>query len=242
MSKLYRKLDELLDQVEYDELSVHSFRDDGCPYFLWFVKELCYRNHEFAAAAMFMLLSKGPDINVRNDEDHTPLMVAAENASTGIMEILLDHGADIHATSVGTAGAIGDTALKLAVEYLVDTPMICTLLERGAIIEPHHRLIELAMDDRRYDTVTLLFEYGCDVEQPDAEGWTLLHHAIWNVDDVEYIRILVNHGADVNAMTRDGDTPLSMAVDHDMNDGQLAHLLIEHGAYKKKQGEINGAI
>jgi ankyrin repeat protein len=70
------------------------------------------------------------------------------------------------------------------------------------------------MEDHRLDTAALLFEYGCDTEQTDQEGWTLLHHAVWNIADPQYIRVLIEHGANVHARTHTGETPLSLAVEH----------------------------
>lgn len=63
------------------------------------------------------LLSLGADVNVRSDNDWTPLHTAVKNSSRGshflIMKLLLENGADANAQYAG-----GDTALhRLAEGY-----------------------------------------------------------------------------------------------------------------------------
>lgn len=56
----------------------------------------------------------------------------------------------------------------------------------------------------------LVEEVGADVNQPDADGYTALHHAA-SRGDVEMIRYLVEKGADVTAVARNGRTTADMA-------------------------------
>jgi ankyrin repeat protein len=56
----------------------------------------------------------------------------------------------------------------------------------------------------------LVEEQGADVNARDYEGFTPLHHAA-SRGDVELIRYLVDHGADVTALSRKGQTTADMA-------------------------------
>ena len=56
----------------------------------------------------------------------------------------------------------------------------------------------------------LVEELGADVNQRDEEGYTPLHNAAAR-GDVEVIRFLVQHGADVTAVSRVGQTTADMA-------------------------------
>ncbi len=56
----------------------------------------------------------------------------------------------------------------------------------------------------------LVEELGADVNQRDEEGYTPLHNAA-SRGDVEVIRFLVEHGADVTAVSRVGQTTADMA-------------------------------
>jgi ankyrin repeat protein len=65
-----------------------------------------------------------------------------------------------------------------------DVPMLCRFIEQGANVNWHH---------------------------PQA-GWTPLHHAA-ELASLEVISILVEAGADIDAQSEDGLTPLALAVD-----------------------------
>ncbi len=56
----------------------------------------------------------------------------------------------------------------------------------------------------------LVEELGADVNQRDAEGYTPLHNAASRGDN-EMIQYLVDHGADVTVMSRDGQSAADMA-------------------------------
>jgi len=58
------------------------------------------------------------------------------------------------------------------------------------------------------DDVRLFVEQGVSVYAKDGFGKTLLFHAVENHSDINVMKYLVENGADVNASTRDGWTPL----------------------------------
>ncbi|KAJ5164960.1 uncharacterized protein N7500_006790 [Penicillium coprophilum] len=82
--------------------------------------------------ALPYLISKGADLEVRNDKGETPLHIALDyNKSKGVfykdaVDILLNHGADVNAVS-----ASGETCLSKAG---ADIDLIKLLLSRGAAI------------------------------------------------------------------------------------------------------------
>jgi len=58
----------------------------------------------------------------------------------------------------------------------------------------------------------LVEELGADVNQPDHEGYTPLHHAATRGSDAnELIKYLVSKGGDVTTLSRDGMTVADMA-------------------------------
>jgi hypothetical protein len=73
--------------------------------------EAVSHNHYSVAA---LLLERGADVNVRNDEAETPLMVAAFDGNVRMAELLVQRGADIDARDNE-----GETALERA-EWVVD--------------------------------------------------------------------------------------------------------------------------
>jgi ankyrin repeat protein len=86
------------------------------------------------------------------------------------------------------------------------------------------------------ETGKLLLKYGANVHARDAQGWTALHH----VRTPEKVRLLVSHGADVNARAIPPDatsltyTPLQSALMSSKISGlELARTLLELGANPK---------
>lgn len=61
--------------------------------------------------AVEKLIHRGCNVDKRDDGDKTPLMAATDNKHTGIMQLLIDAGADVNA--IGTVGGIS-TALIFA--------------------------------------------------------------------------------------------------------------------------------
>lgn len=74
------------------------------------------------------------------------------------------------------------------------------------------------------DALDLLLQYGAEVNRAYEQGWTALHEAVdFSIDStiqgggspgdepLESILWLVAHGADLNAKTERGETPLDVA-------------------------------
>ena len=76
-----------------------------------------------------MLLSKGSDINTKDNKGETALMIAAETHKKEILEMLLSKGADVNIKS-----DIGETALSKA-ESRNNSDIVELLIQAGAINE-----------------------------------------------------------------------------------------------------------
>ena len=91
-----------------------------------------------------------------------------------------------------------------------------------------------------FEMVQLLLKYKADVHHARRhEDETMLHFALQNYDDSgrrpnlavslsNVARLLLEHGADVNARTNDGSTPLHVAAGS--GSVEAIHVLLEHGA------------
>ena len=60
------------------------------------------------------------------------------------------------------------------------------------------------------EILELLVTNGADINKQDDRGYSALHICAWeNYPDC--IPFLLNHGANVNAVTKSGETPLALA-------------------------------
>ena len=158
-----------------------------------------------------LLLEHGADTSLKpSNEDQTALMIAALEGFTECLRLLLTYKADLE-----TLNSDGDTALMLAAVYR-NNDCVRLLLKHGANV--HHRL---------YNGNTILIEaveYTADDEDNDDSNYE-------DDGDRSYIttvRLLLEHGADVNAVGQHGEFALRMAPMHKVT--VCVKMLLEHGA------------
>ena len=194
-----------------------------------------------------LLLDRGANPNLRSRDGVTPLMEAAQSGrdtvqeQIQVMQMLLDKGADVNARDQH-----GNTALTRFIggvsvgDYIgtVDPTVPRFLLSRGAKgniksedgTTPLQRVIGLEPGFRKemnVPIISLLMDYGADVNFTDREGRTPLEaNAEWGSPAV--VQTLLKHGVNPNAPTPDGETPLFEATDH----GRIGimKLLLDKGA------------
>lgn len=142
-----------------------------------------------------------------------PAVVIAAGCSTDVLDVLLEHGADINATSAWWAGAFG-------VLHGRDRDTAQYLIERGAQVDVHAAAEQGMMDVLRKMIAadsTLVNAKGPDGQRP-------LHFA----RSIEVIDYLLENGADIHARDDDhcGTAAQWMVKDH----SRLCHYLLERGA------------
>jgi hypothetical protein len=113
-------------------------------------------------------------------------------------------------------------------------PLARLLIKRGADIEAHSvfgTVLHTAVLADNLPIVDLLLAYGADANATDDHGWTQLHCANRGGSCDRQIllgKALLDHGADINAVTKTGLSPLFAAFS--WGSGELCALLLEHGA------------
>jgi ankyrin repeat protein len=188
------------------------------------------------------LVKAGADINIRCSDGETPLIACCLSmdslpsdipgiqksmdlikADPGFKEkrlkiakLLIDRGADIHATTEN-----GDQAIHFAsangfedmIQYLVREKGVDvnTLNERISFTPLHW-----ASMSNRPSTVRLLLELGANVNAiaPNSNGYSPLHTACLNKPNVEIVKILLASGADqtIRDTTANRRTPKGAAI------------------------------
>ena len=207
-------------------------------------------------AAVKNLLKDGVDVNVKDPEGYTALILAAGYGYLDILELLLLEGADINGKGrsdytalmltaiAGTtdatrflinAGAdihaksdLGGTALLNASIY-GHTDIARLLMEAGADIEMPGNFTPLmaATKNGHIETTKLLLQWGADFSASDNDNITALAFAAHNGHS-EIISLLIEKGANIDKKDKWGTTPLIVALKNGHT--EVAKLLIEVGA------------
>ena len=174
-----------------------------------------------------LLLDRGADINLRSQLGFTALMVAANTAgASAVVKVLLGHNADPNGTDNR-----GTPPLMYAADSDLET--LTLLLTAAADVNASRvngssALLWAAQGPR--GTLPVLMEHGATANVARIrDGLTPLIVAARS-GLTENVRILLGHGAEVNAKTGDGWTALIAAVYSDAGSPELVKLLLDRGA------------
>ncbi|CAM9813257.1 unnamed protein product [Ectocarpus sp. 8 AP-2014] len=178
------------------------------------------------------LLKKGANTELRDDDNRTALMDAAQFGHLHIVKALLAAHADVSARD-----SDGDTALHISAsrghEEIVDA-----LLDAGAdknCADDHMGAtpLHLAAYNSLLRIMNTLVAAGVDVNARDDDGNTALHVSARAGKDAHghltVMETLLASGADVNIATNDGDTALHFAVESAVS-VDMTRLLLLRGA------------
>ena len=146
--------------------------------------------------------------------DHS-FRLAVSNHHKEIVMLLLKHGANVNAKDLDGQTALHCAAKRGDEAYAVD------LLEKGADIgvtrgESRHTALHLAARQGNPALVRILLNHSVNypvLAQGDSVGDTPLHLAIMFAN-IDAVAVLVQYGADVNAVNNGGEAPLQRAVFH----------------------------
>ena len=193
-----------------------------------------------------ILLEHGAGINARSKSKYSALLVGAQYpGSTPVLRYLLDKGAELRLPKGSGSPMFNATALALAV-MSGNADAIPLLLAKGDKLDDKFLVIgmfespfppqAILFDDT--PTLSALLDAGASVEMPDGSGFTLLDDAVI-ANRVEVARLLIQRGANVNAVDKNGMTPLMYAASIDYGDSAMVDLLVKSGAkrdVKSKDG------
>jgi len=193
-----------------------------------------------------LLIERGANVNARSKTKYSTLLVAAQYPhSSATMRFLLDHGAEVRLPKASGAPLFGATALGLAV-MSGNADMIPALLAKGDNLTD--KFLQLGMflgsplvnaisfDDP--ETLAALLKAGLPVDMADDTGVTLLDTAVIG-GRTNIARLLIAHRANVNAVDKNGMTPLLYAASIDFGDSEMVDLLIQSGASTKARTKEN---
>ena len=188
------------------------------------------------AEKMKLLIDRGANVNARAQTRFSALMVAAQyQDSTAAINLLLDRGASVAAPAEG-APVFNANPFFLA-SYAGNATVLKRLKDAGAKIDEPMTLIGTsrttpllgAFKFGDTEVARTLFELGTPLEFADGNGITMLGRAALN-NEVAMAKALIERGANVNVVDKQGMTPLLWAASMDFGDPAMIELLLKSGA------------
>jgi ankyrin repeat protein len=203
-----------------------------------------YDSQEGGVGIVRLLIGRGANVDAQDKGHMTPLHLASYYGKLDIVRALLSHGA-----SVNTKGELGQTALHLVLDGNRSGPdgirIARLLLEKGADVNANdsdqETPLHLASNYGEFAIGRVLLIHGANANAANIWGQTPLHLlSLWPYveDEVRFVGILVDGGADVNARDKDHETPLHTAYRNNRLD--IAERLLKKDAddgAKNNKGE-----
>ncbi|KAI9995248.1 hypothetical protein PInf_012299 [Phytophthora infestans] len=171
------------------------------------------------------LLESGVNLDVKDEDERTPLHWACATGRLDVAEFLLERAK----TTVNVQDDAGWTPLMSAASA-GHGDIVGLLLSKGADanLPNENGQIPLHYYRGRQEIAELLLDYTRDVNQADNTGSTPLMRAIGGKPSPVIIALLLDHGAKVNTRDVGGNTPLHLAITEGYED--IARFLLENGA------------
>ncbi len=170
-----------------------------------------------------VLVEHGADVNAKSDDLRTPLMIAARRAGDSpIVKLLLDKGANPN------PNAKAETEGSPLLEALLsgDAAMAELLVERGADAKATGEMgLTMSVTSKCQKCLELV---AAKITDKGPFTASLQDTAVFG--DIKAVRLMLDHGADVNAFDPLGRTPLMYAAVSDLLPLDVVKLLIERGA------------
>lgn len=185
------------------------------------------------SVAVQKMLAQGIDIETRDANGRSALLLATHHNAIEVARVLIDAGANVNAMDNITdspylyAGAEGRLEiLRMTLAHGADLASVNRYGGTALIPAAHHGHIE---------TVRELLKTEIDIDHINNLGWTALLEAIILGDGgptyIEIVRLLIEAGADTNISDENNITPLAHATIR--NYSEIANML--RTASEKKQ-------
>lgn len=166
------------------------------------------------AVAVQEMLAQGVDIESRDANGRSALLLATHHNAINVARVLIDAGANVNAMDNITdspflyAGAEGRLEiLQMTLSQGADLTSVNRYGGTALIPAAHHGHVE---------TVRELLKTQIDIDHVNNLGWTALLEAIILGDGgptyIEIVRMLIEAGADINIADENNVTPLAHAT------------------------------
>ena len=182
------------------------------------------------------IIDQGADVNARNNQNITALMLASRKGNIDAMNVLLSAGANRTIED-----ADGDTWIHYAIYGNCSKEVLQSIIDQGADVNATNKnnttALMLASEKGNIDAMNVLLRAGADRTIEDAEGDTWIHCAIHGNCSKEVLQSQIDQGADVNATNKTKTTALMLASRRENINAM--NVLIYAGAVRTIE-DING--
>jgi ankyrin repeat protein len=185
----HQKIIKLLDSGE-DANAMERRHGTIRNYAEWTPLHIAAQRSDFSTSKL--LLEKGAEADLRNDEGITPIYLAARSSQT-LVDLLISKGANVNATAIN-----GMTPLHMGVSA-GNTQVVKTLIESGADVEKANNqgltALHIAARVGCTSVAEILLNNGAEVNVKDHNGNTPFSVALDN-NQADMKNLLLEYGAE----------------------------------------------
>ena len=158
-------------------------------------------------------LDLGVDLSATGLRDWTPLHLAVSASTTDVVALLIDSGAPVNQLDVQGRGPL----FMIGLNHRATAEMVGQLVRAGADIRARDASgwepLNTVSRRGKPEVVQAMIDHGADPMSTIANELTPLHQAAaWNVNGPGVMAVLISSGADIEARSSHGTTPLLYAA------------------------------
>lgn len=167
------------------------------------------------------LLEGGADVNSIDNSGWSSLRLASWRGYKEVVDILLDHEAQLPTQNEELIELLSTSAQKGLVR------IFRSVVESGFDISNVDNLLNDAASGGSEEIVSDLIDLGFNLNQLDVNGWTPMHYATFN-GRTDAVKMLIQKGADLNHRNLMGQTPFNIADEKGYT--ALKQIFVDHQA------------
>jgi ankyrin repeat protein len=170
-----------------------------------------------------VLLAHGAEVNTVSADMRSPLMIAAgAPAGRPIVRLLLERGANPNPT----ANPPGESSPLIQAAMAADAERMQMLIDKGADVKKAGATaLAVAVNTNCSACVDLLAQHNLD-----KDAYTMSLGMVVNFGSLQTVKLMLDHGAEINAVDPSGRTALMYAAVSDLVPVEIVKMLIERGA------------
>ncbi|KAH3830343.1 ankyrin repeat domain-containing protein 7-like [Dreissena polymorpha] len=175
------------------------------------------------------LLAHGADINIRDEQQRTPVHLAVVASRLSVVETLVRKGAEINARSSSGRSPLLEAVISERLDIaraLVDLGADIDLQDiKGTSVLQH----SCFRRQPNLDFIQFLLSKKCDVNIRGISGCTPMMF-VSQFQSIDVAKLLIAHGANINQKDAKGMTPVYFCTDHKTRRPDYLLYLIHQGA------------